>query len=216
VYGRKLGGRTLSFGHEGVLYRNSFIMYDRGTESLWIHTTGECIKGELEGQQLEFISSVVTSWKKWKAQYPDSLVLEGESDRGFMGTFSLTPETTERFGVSVGQGDRTNLYRVDDLLDQRVIQDRLGADDIVVFFDPDGLHATAWYRGDDNFRWNGSAIVDVTGRQWDMMLGRPKDDPGSQDRMRPAPATVWLIHRWQGFYPNSPIHGGARKESARF
>jgi hypothetical protein len=29
VYSRRLEGRTLTFGHEGVLYKNSFVMYDR-------------------------------------------------------------------------------------------------------------------------------------------------------------------------------------------
>ena len=44
VYSRKIGEKTYSFGHEGVLYRRSFIMYDKQTESLWIHTTGEAVK----------------------------------------------------------------------------------------------------------------------------------------------------------------------------
>ena len=43
MYERTLDGQELRFGHEGVLYENSFIMYDKGTESLWVHVTGEAI-----------------------------------------------------------------------------------------------------------------------------------------------------------------------------
>ncbi len=66
MYGRKLGEKTLSFGHEGVLYRRSFVMYDRETESLWVHVTGEAIKGELKGNRLDFSPSEVVSWRTWK------------------------------------------------------------------------------------------------------------------------------------------------------
>ncbi len=40
MYDRRTNGQTLSFGHAGILYRNSFVMYDRTTESLWVHVTG--------------------------------------------------------------------------------------------------------------------------------------------------------------------------------
>ncbi len=66
MYGRKLGETTYSFGHEGILYRQSFIMYDKQTYSKWIHTTGEAVQGPCKGKVLTFLPNTVTSWKKWK------------------------------------------------------------------------------------------------------------------------------------------------------
>ncbi len=60
MYGRELDGKTYTFGHEGVLYRQSFVMYDKQTDSLWVHTTGEAIKGALKGKVLTFLPSTVT------------------------------------------------------------------------------------------------------------------------------------------------------------
>ena len=74
------------FGHEGLLYENSFVMYDKGTDSLWIHVTGEAVTGPLKGNKLQFFPSVVTSWKAWKKKYPHTGVLEGRRDEGFMGS----------------------------------------------------------------------------------------------------------------------------------
>ena len=103
VYSRIVGDETLSFGHEGVLYRQSFIMYDRETDSHWVHTTGECVKGEMKGKTLTFLPSTVTSWASWKALHPETTVLTGRRARGMMGRFDFGTQP-ERYGLSIGQG----------------------------------------------------------------------------------------------------------------
>lgn len=203
MYGRNIGDRIVEFGHEGVLYRNSFIMYDRDTESLWVHTTGECIKGDLKGRQLEFLPSVVTTWGAWKKQHPKSLVLEGEKARGFMGTFTLTREKADDFGLSIGQGDDVKLYPIRELLKRRAIHDTFDGEPVVILFDGNALHGTAWRPGDVRLRWNGKAFVDAKGRRWDMMLGQPVGAKDDSEKLEPVAATQWLIKRWKGFYPKS-------------
>ncbi len=206
MYSRKLSGKVLEFGHEGVLYRRSFVMYDRGTKSLWVHTTGECVKGEMKGSQLTFISSSITSWGNWVENHPNSLVLEGKGRGGFMGTFTLKEKDAKKFGVSVGQGASAKLFLMEDLMRERVIHDRFDGKDIVVFFDKDGMHATAWVRGKHKFFYRGEGeFVDEIGRSWNMMLGRPKGNTSNSQKMQPLPATAWLIERWHGFYPKSTV-----------
>jgi hypothetical protein len=213
VYGRKLDDKTLSFGHLGILYRNSFIMYDRGTKSHWVHTTGKCVQGEMKGKQLTFIPSVITSWGNWKKQHPTTKVLPGEGVQGFMGTYTLDRKP-EKFGISVGKGDQANLYRIIDLKKLRVVHDQLGKRKVVVFFNADGNFATAWdnTKLDHKFKWNGSAIVDGSGVQWDIMTGNPVNKPNTRS-MTPVPATAWLIERWQGFYPDFPIFDPEKNDS---
>lgn len=206
MYSRKVDDQTFEFGHEGVLYRRSFIMYDRGTQSLWVHATGECVKGRLKGKQLKFLPSVVTRWSQWKSKHPESKILEGVKSGGFMGAFTLASKKS-KFGVSVGQGEQANLYPMVELAKQRVVNDTLGDRKIVVFFDATGRFATAWENRDDyQFTWDKehSSVVDQTGRPWDMVMGKPIED--SNLRMEPLPATAWLIERWKGFYPKSHVY----------
>ncbi len=190
-----------------MLYRNSFVMYDRGTNSLWVHTTGECVKGELKGGQLEFLSSVVTSWSRWKQAHPKSLVLEGERASGFMGTYAFNDHRMVDFGLSVGQNAATKLYRIEDLARLRVVHDRVGEEDVVVFFDRNAMNGTAWIRDGANFRWDGQQFVDDHGQAWDPILGQPTSvSLDSSRKMRPLPATMWLLDEWHGFYPSGDTY----------
>jgi len=76
VYARQVGDRTLTFIVSGKLWRNSMIMQDRETNSLWSHVTGECMEGELKGTKLEMIPMVQTTWAKWVAAHPETRVLK--------------------------------------------------------------------------------------------------------------------------------------------
>ena len=141
--------------------------------------------------------------------------IPGEPRRGFMGTFVLGPDSAKRFGFSVGQGESPRLYRVTDLLERPVIQDRLDGEPIVVFFDRKGFRAMAWARGSREFRFEEGAFLDGEGRRWDPFLGEPVAGAEGAERLRPLPTTAWLIHRWRGFYPESEIHRGEIPEKKR-
>jgi hypothetical protein len=75
VYDREVAGRELTFGVSGMLYRNSLIMYDRETGSLWSHLLGAAIRGPLEGARLRLIPSTFTTWETWRRAHPETLVL---------------------------------------------------------------------------------------------------------------------------------------------
>ena len=49
MHERRLNGVTLEFGHAGILYRNSFVMYERETDSLWVHVSGRAEVGARPG-----------------------------------------------------------------------------------------------------------------------------------------------------------------------
>lgn len=215
MYRRTVDDQVLEFGHEGVLYRNSFVMYDRGTNSLWVHTTGECVKGELKGKQLEFLPSVVTRWRDWKKKYPNSEILEGKKVHGFMGTYSIN-KNQNHFGISVVSGEHATLYRIIDLEKQRVLHDQLEDQKILVFYDSEGQFATAWENKNDlQFHWDEDqkAFLDPTGQAWNMMLGAPLGGETTAKKLTSLPATAWLIHRWQGFYPKSRVFGATVKKA---
>jgi hypothetical protein len=76
VHVRQIEDKTLTFIVSGKLWRNSLIMQDKETGSLWSHVTGECLEGEYVGMHLEMIPVVQTSWEQWSADHPDTRVLK--------------------------------------------------------------------------------------------------------------------------------------------
>lgn len=201
MYGRTLGDRVLEFGHEGILYRNSFVMYDRQTRSLWVHTTGQAVKGELRGEKLHFLPSDVVTWQAWADAHPETLVLDrGGEDTSFMGTFSL-PDETDAFGISVGSGTSATLYPYDLLSEAGLMQH---GDQVVVLLAASGA-ARAYSRGSRDFRLEDGHLTDGTGARWEASTGRSRT-AGGEDLVR-LPSTAWLTERWTGFYGDGVVVG---------
>jgi len=89
AYDRRLGDRVLDFGTSGMLYNSALVMYDRQTESLWSHFTGEAIVGHLTGSTLDVIPVQTVAWSDWRAAHPDGLVLS--RDTGFTRDYGRNP-----------------------------------------------------------------------------------------------------------------------------
>ena len=87
--GRAPNGQTYTFGTSGLLYRSNKLMYDRVTRTLWNQLTGEPVLGSLAGERdaegeplrLTLLPVVVTTWGDWRAQHPETTVLD--FDTGF-------------------------------------------------------------------------------------------------------------------------------------
>jgi hypothetical protein len=75
---RVVDGVETTFGTSGRLYHSALVMYDRATESLWSHFTGQAIVGVLTGAQLEIVPSPLVAWSDFRTDHPDALVLDVE------------------------------------------------------------------------------------------------------------------------------------------
>ncbi|WP_419909469.1 DUF3179 domain-containing protein [Candidatus Poriferisodalis sp.] len=89
AYHRRLGDRIFDFGTSGKLYNSALVMYDRQTESLWTHYTGQAIAGELTGTQLELIPMATVAFETFQAEHPDGLVLSRPA--GFGRSYGSNP-----------------------------------------------------------------------------------------------------------------------------
>ncbi len=89
AYDRRVGDSVLDFGTSGSLLNSSLVMYDRQTESLWSHFTGQAIIGHLTGTQLELIPMQTISWADFLRTSPDGLVLS--RDTGFRRDYGFNP-----------------------------------------------------------------------------------------------------------------------------
>lgn len=89
AYDRRLGDRILDFGTSGLLYNSALVMYDRQTETLWSHFTGEGIVGEMTGEDLAVFPLSTVSWATFRDAHPDGVVLS--RDTGFRRDYGRNP-----------------------------------------------------------------------------------------------------------------------------
>ncbi len=76
VYNREIDDKEYTFGVSGKLLKNTLVMFDYETESLWPIVYGQPVDGELAGRKLQNISGCQkVPWGVWKKQHPDTLVL---------------------------------------------------------------------------------------------------------------------------------------------
>ena len=205
MYDRRLDGRTLEFGHEGVLYDNSFVMYDKETDSKWIHTTGIAASGPLRGSQLKFLPCEILAWGMWLDAHPKSLVLDQADPSGGTGRmgYNLTPQNAGRYGLSLGQGRTAKLYPYELLMDEVLLADEFEGRDVIVLYDPDTESARAFQTGGHTFTWSKGKLKDERGVLWNAAKGL-SSKKGDEPLVR-LPATTWLQQRWERFYPDGDV-----------
>lgn len=114
-----VGGRVLTFGTSGLLYRSNKLMFDHETASLWSSLRGRPVVGPLADRNFELSAwpVVTTTWGEWRTRHPDTLVLsletghqrdysEGAAYRAYFATDELM------FGVSLRDGRLPNKAEV--------------------------------------------------------------------------------------------------------
>lgn len=89
VYAAAVDGQVLSFGVSGKLYKNTVLLYDRQTNSLWSQLQKEAVTGPMLGKSLKIIPSVNTTWAKWRSDHPSTLVLSDQT--GFPYNYEQNP-----------------------------------------------------------------------------------------------------------------------------
>ncbi len=76
VYDREIDGKEYTFGVSGNLLKNTLVMFDYETESLWPIIYGEAIDGGLAGRKLNTLQVCQkVPWAAWKKLHPKTLVL---------------------------------------------------------------------------------------------------------------------------------------------
>jgi len=155
AYDRRVGKRVLTFGTSGLLWNSALVMYDRQTETLWSHFTGEGIIGILTGVELEKFSVATVPWRVWRDAHPDGLVLSRST--GFSRDYGSNPypgyddvngtpflfegKVNGRFTamtriIGINRGDLAVAVPLIQLRVQRVVPIQIGAENFVVWWVP--------------------------------------------------------------------------------
>jgi hypothetical protein len=229
VYARDLNGRTLTFGVSGKLIRNSLVMFDRETETLWSHLTGEALEGPLVGQHLQQLLAEQTTWGRWRAEHPNTLMLDVDpsdvridpyqgyysaQDAGVVGrkrSDNRLPVKEKVIGVRLD--GQVKAYSFTALARDRVVNDTVGGVPLVVVFDP-ASYSGAVYRRDAGgtlltFTAGANPLSmrdDQTGSEWDGLSGRATTGSDAGMELEQVPITYSFWFGWVDFYPNTGVY----------
>ena len=70
----------MTLSASGWTYKNTFVLYDYETESMWYHLEGTngltAITGKYADRKLEELTSFFIRWNSWKSQTPDTKYLK--------------------------------------------------------------------------------------------------------------------------------------------
>jgi len=160
VFERSVDGNTLDFGTSGMLYKSDLVMYDRQSHSLWSQMEGRAIVGDRAGQRLRLRPANTIAFEEWQAAHPHGRVLSRETGHGrsygvnpyqsydeptlgpFLYRGRLDPRRPPKervVGLAIGDAWRAYAWPV--LERVRVVQERVGGEDVVIFYQPGTLSA---------------------------------------------------------------------------
>lgn len=223
------------FGVSGLLWRNNLIMYDRNTEeSLWpqMARAGGC--GEEKGTPLQSVAATEMTWEAWKALYPDTRVLSGNTGHfrnyarsGYpYGNYEAPDNSVLLFpqpvnedrspkervlGIPAGTGGKVYpFFELDNDNGRRAVNDTVDGNRIVIFWDEAGQGASAFQALVDGrmltFQAEAGEIIDrETGSTWNHAgLAMSGELIGTQ-LLPVADAYVAFWFAWKAFHPDLEI-----------
>lgn len=223
MYSRTLGDRELTIGVSGMLKKNALIMYDRETETLWEHFTGEAIAGPLKGSKLQMLRSMPRiKFADWKKAYPDTKVLSVEGSTYRPSVYAGYFRNPDRLGVRpvTNSDDRlpgkslvlgVTLEKdalavpLETFVEKPVVTATLGGRQIAVYVDvSDGVYgAVLLPEGVTIKELKDRRLVASDGRTWSAIDGRGE---GSALDTLPAIRSFWF--GWVDYHPKTAVVKG--------
>lgn len=242
VFKREVEGQVLRFGVSGNLRNSDLIMWDDKTLSWWQQFTGEAIVGDMTGAQLEMIPAQLVSWGDFKRAYPKGVVLSNNgrpygqnpytgydsSSRPFLYLGAPDPRlhATERV-LGYARGHTSVAYPLATIRQEKVIEDTLDGQDVVIFYEPGQVSALDHSVIEQSkevgsagmfipkvdgqkltFKYEGGKIIDnETGSQWDV-FGRAVEGELAGAQLEPVLSHMHFWFAWAAFKPDTRIYGG--------
>ena len=206
MYARKVKGRTLTFGVSGKLWSNSLVMIDHETGSFWSHMLGEAMKGPLVGTKLEAIPSVMTTWKAWKSDHPETTVLSMPRTHVRYVRESLRRDDGLVIGLAKNGQSRT--WDLSLLVDHPVVNDAFLKDPVLVLFDQKSFTATIYDRKLDDrilsFHLKDGKLRDrETKSEWNPRTGVAITGPMKDKPLKLRPGIISDAAAWAQFHPDN-------------
>ncbi|MEX0788578.1 MAG: DUF3179 domain-containing protein [Anaerolineales bacterium] len=244
AFERIVNERVLDFGTTGRLRFSNLIMYDHQTETWWQQANGEAIAGELTGTRLGFLPAAILAWDEFRNAHPDGMVLSTETgysrpygQNPYIGYDDIDnspflyrgPETPTQLRpmtrvLAIDLNGDVVAFTYGTLEEQRVVNETVGGEDVVVFWEPgtasaldassiafgrDVGTASAFFRHVDgrnlSFTFDGSSFIDAeTGSRWNI-LGMAVDGSLAGQALTPVVAINHFWFSWVAFQPETRV-----------
>ena len=242
MYSAKINGEPTTFGTSGMLYRSNKVMYDRLTNSLWNQLTREPVIGPLwdSGIKLDFFPVVLTTWAEWLQLHPDTTVLDQETGlypaefyvpeedpQAIYYRYFNSPETmfpvpnrndqleTKDVVLGVQLNDSYKAYPSEALRRNRIVNDVVGGEEILVMGSAASQGARAYYRGGRSFKLPSnddgqsgipSVIVDDDGGTWEVTEEFLVNTADQSEKLARIPTHMSFWFGWFQFHPDTELY----------
>lgn len=214
MYAATVRARPLTFQVSGMLWNRSLVMRDKETGSLWSHILGESMRGDLKGEKLKLIPSVITDWRSWKADHPETTVLAlDRTARQFRTEFQQRPDT---FVLGLAVRGKTKAYAFDILKNHPVLNDTFADLPVLITFDRKSTGARMFNRalGDQTLTFlagkEGALSDKETNSTWNPATGRCTKGKLKGKELTPIPAIISFRKAWNTFHPDSEVYKAPR------
>lgn len=205
VHDRRIDGQTYVFGNFGGLYMNAMTWWDHKTESVWSQPWGRAIQGELKGVELFLLPSQLTTWGQWKAEHPDTLVMNTGYSRLTVFRQTFNPDFV--IGLILAEQAKAFYYR--DVEAAGVVNDFVGDIPVLVWAAESNFHAYIRQMDDRvlTFRLEDGELIDEeTGSTWDPARGLATSGPLTGQGLQSVPSSSAYDWAWLDFYPDSTFY----------
>jgi hypothetical protein len=222
IYSLMVNGKQETFRLVGMDHFNA-MFEDATTKSWWRQSTGECIAGPLKGYKLKEIESdqlILSSWARihpnTKILQPDALFKEEFEDmdsydkgisRGNLTKRDTASWKNKSWVLGIQDGANAKTYDWNQLTKQRIIQDSLPNNPIVILLESDTASFHAYSSVINNeiliFRIRQDSIWDVnTGSKWSYE-GVCMDGKLKGKVLKSVRCYQEFLHSWEFFHPQS-------------
>jgi hypothetical protein len=222
-----------TFGSSGFLFRSNKLMYDHQTNSLWNHMAGEPVVGPLahSGIRLKVLPVLITTWKDWRTNHPDTRVLDIKTGypRDYTpgrpyGRYFASPDTmfpvsprsdllrTKDLVFAVRIGTAQKVFPLEVFRREAVVNDRVGPTAVVVLGKAETRSVRAYERGTLSFRsgpGSGELIETTTGIRWRVEAERLLEPATARTLPRVGGHVVYWFG-WYAFYPDAEVYAPTR------
>ncbi len=215
VFSPTVNGKPEAFRLVGMDHFNA-MFEDASTHSWWRQATGEAVAGPLKGNALPEIAFTQTSLHEWLDLYPNSLVMQRDP------SFQEEYDSMDTYDLGIGRGKLTRsdtaswkekswvvgiatdkqhakAFDWNRLKTERIIQDQVGNQPIVVALAKDNVSFVAYKRPDAAavFTFQNDTFS-LGEKRWDL-LGRAVNPADGNLTKIPAYQEFW--HSWRTFNP---------------
>jgi hypothetical protein len=222
VYSPIVNGKQEIFRLVGMDHFNA-MFEDATTKSWWRQSNGECIAGPLKGYRLTELKSEQLTLAVWSRKYPNTLVLQADSafkekfekmdtydkgkSKGALTKRDTTSWSFKSWVLGVELGNKSKMYDWNLLTKQRLIEDSIGQNQILILLENDtsSFHTYNRVVGGQvlRFQKNSDSIIDLnTGSFWNFdgvcINGKLKDSVLQQ-----VNSYQEFLHSWEFFHPKS-------------